>query len=131
MNKKDILLGVPQGTAANKLRKSIMFEMAKQLCLATCFRCKEQIISVNEFSIEHKEPWEQSPTPLETFLDLSNIAFSHHSCNCAAARRPTKKYASAKEARRLQAQRHRQTEGWRKTVAKRKEKRRIARLVVK
>jgi hypothetical protein len=32
-------------------------------------------------SIEHKESWMNSNTPIKKFFDLNNIAFSHKNCN--------------------------------------------------
>lgn len=73
------LLGIPHGTAANRLRKALLF---KYVCLAghdTCFNCGQKITSVNELSIEHIKPWEGISADL--FWDLDNIAFSHLKCN--------------------------------------------------
>ncbi len=122
------LLGMPQGTAAGRLRKHIMFDMAKRLGLDECFRCQKKIESVDELSIDHKLPWQGSDSPRKAFFDLNNIAFSHHSCNCAAAHRPNKIYESARERDRVQSMRHRGRNGWKETVARRREKRRLARL---
>ena len=72
-------LGMAHGTAANKLRKNILFYLAQQLDLTWCFKCGTLIESVDDFSIEHKEPWEGRDA--ELFWDLNNIAFSHLSCN--------------------------------------------------
>ena len=35
-------------------------------------------------------PWQNSETPNNLFFDLENIAFSHLSCNSAAAKNPRK-----------------------------------------
>lgn len=77
---------MPQGTAANKLRKSILFSLLKISNLNICFQCNEEIKDISELSIEHKIPWLDSENPKELFFDLNNIAFSHLSCNCASAR---------------------------------------------
>ena len=72
-------LGMPQGTANHKLRKQLLYQY---VCVANhhfCYKCGSEIESVDEFSIEHKLPWEGRDT--ELFWDLSNIAFSHHQCN--------------------------------------------------
>lgn len=84
--RKDALLGMPTGTAFHRLRKRIMFELAVAANRHACFRCGVDINSVEEFSIEHKEPWQQSATPAEAFFDMANIAFSHLGCNVAAAK---------------------------------------------
>lgn len=78
-------LGMPRGTASNRLRKMVLFDVLKRHKENVCVRCKNEIGSVEELSIEHIKPWEHEDTAL--FWDLTNIAFSHLSCNCAAARR--------------------------------------------
>lgn len=72
-------LGMPHGTAANKLRKNIMFDMCRRLNENICHKCGDEIIHVDDLSIEHKLPWEGRDANL--FWDLSNIAFSHIQCN--------------------------------------------------
>ena len=72
-------LGMPHGTAANKLRKNILFHLLVRLQENACFKCGEQILSANDLSIEHKQPWEGRDSNL--FWDLNNIAFSHLRCN--------------------------------------------------
>lgn len=52
-----------------------------------CFQCGEPIETVEDFSIEHKVPWLDSEDPVKMFFDLTNVAFSHISCNVKAARR--------------------------------------------
>lgn len=88
--KKQMQLGMPGGTANGILRKSIMFSMMVALGLNECFQCGETIENVDSLSIEHKEPWLDSDNPKERFFDLSNIAFSHLSCNVRAARKPNR-----------------------------------------
>ena len=72
-------LGMSQGAAANKLRKKILFSFVKKLKEDICFKCGKEIESVEELSIEHKQPWENRSADL--FWDLDNIAFSHMRCN--------------------------------------------------
>lgn len=88
--KKYEQLGMPQGTASGKLRKIIMFDLLKQLEKDICYRCSEKIKSVDELSIEHKEPWLDSANPVGKFFDLNNISFSHLKCNIGDARQPRK-----------------------------------------
>jgi len=85
-NKSD-QLGMPFGTAASKLRKHIMFYLAKKAGYDKCFRCGKKIESVDEFTIEHKVPWMNNNPDL--FWDMNNIAFSHNKCNTC---RPNRKY---------------------------------------
>ena len=96
--KKNRLLGMPYGTATSKLRKMLMFEMAKRLDEDTCFRCGTKIDNIDDFSIERTEAWQGSQNPYETFFDTTKIAYSHLSCNTAAGTHPHKKYANKTEA---------------------------------
>lgn len=73
-------LGMPLGTAANKLRKLIMFHLLKSLGENICYRCGQPIEVPDTLSIDHKEPWLNRDPAL--FWDLHNIAFSHVRCNC-------------------------------------------------
>jgi|SRR6478736_5691467 len=84
--KKALQLGMPSGTAANRLRKSILFSLLKKLGENFCYQCGAEIENENELSIEHKTAWLNSENPKELFFDLDNIAFSHLSCNCGAAK---------------------------------------------
>jgi hypothetical protein len=77
-------LGMSFGTAANRLRKLVLFDLAQRLGLDTCFRCSEKIKNSSEFSIDHTEGWELSENPRKNFFDLSKIAFSHLKCNVRA-----------------------------------------------
>ena len=83
--KKKRILGMPYGTAFNKLRKLLMFKLAQEAGKDICCRCGEKIETAEEFSIEHIVPWLNSDNPQENFWNLENIAFSHLKCNLAAA----------------------------------------------
>lgn len=85
--KKNRLLGEPYGTATNKLRKLLLFEMAKRLDEDSCYRCGIKIIFVDDFSIEHTVAWQGTKNPKETFFDTAKIAFSHLKCNSGAGQR--------------------------------------------
>jgi hypothetical protein len=87
--KKFEQLGEPIGTAVHKLRKSILYKFVQILELDICYRCGEKITEIDNFSIEHKIPWQNSDTPRELFYDLDNIAFSHLDCNTKARRAKT------------------------------------------
>ncbi len=84
---KNIALNMPYGTASSILRKSLLFDFSKKLSLDVCFQCNEKILTLREFSIEHKIPWLRAENPKESFFDLNNIAFSHLSCNAKAGRK--------------------------------------------
>lgn len=83
--KKSEQLGMPFGTATAKLRKMILFSLVQKLGLDCCYRCTKRIQTINDFTIDHKNPWLNNNT--ELFWDLNNIAFSHVSCNVGAARK--------------------------------------------
>lgn len=97
--KKTTQLGVPFGTAYSALRKKIMFTLVQRLGEDYCFHCTEQIENLEQFTIEHKQPWLDVDPAL--FWDMENIAFSHFRCNVANARRHTsdkiKSYQKLKE----------------------------------
>ena len=76
---KHKFLGMPYGTASNRLKKMIMFSLLKKLHKDKCFRCGKKIETIDELSIDHKKPWLYVST--ELFWDLDNIANSHTKCN--------------------------------------------------
>lgn len=76
---KSLTLGMPFGTACNRLRKNVLFRLLKKLSENVCFKCGQLIDIVDDLSIEHKLPWEGRSA--ELFWDLENIAFSHLHCN--------------------------------------------------
>ncbi len=84
-NKQVLQLGMPYGTACARLRKTILFDLVKKLNLNMCYRCKLQIATESDLSIEHKTSWYNSSNPHELFFDLNNISFSHLLCNTVAA----------------------------------------------
>ena len=77
--RKSAFLGMPHGTANNRLRKMILFHLLQKHRENICFNCSERIETVDELSIEHKQPWEG--INVELFWSLDNIAFSHLRCN--------------------------------------------------
>ena len=84
-------LGMNAGTASHRLVRDILFKFILDAG-HTCYRCKG-ILTREDFSIEHKEPWLDSSDPVKLFFDLNNIAFSHKSCNYATVRKVQKNYA--------------------------------------
>lgn len=88
---KSKLLGMPFGTASGRLRKAILFNLVQKLEEDICFRCGEKIENIDNFSIEHKEAWQKTDNPVESFFDLDNIAFSHLRCNIIAGEKKTPK----------------------------------------
>lgn len=84
--KKADQLGMPHGTASNRLRKMLLFSLLKELGRNVCYQCEHTIETVEELSIEHKKPWLDSDSPIDLFFNLENIGYSHLSCNSGAAR---------------------------------------------
>ena len=84
--KKQKQLGMPIGTASGKLKKNLLFLLVKQLDKNYCYQCGAMIETADELSIEHKTPWLDSEDPKGLYFNLDNIAFSHLTCNCGAAR---------------------------------------------
>ena len=54
--RKSAFLGMPHGTAANRLRKMVMFHLLQKHGENICFQCGEKIATADELSIEHKQP---------------------------------------------------------------------------
>ena len=79
--KKAAQLGLPIGTASSRLRKLVLFRLLQDAGRDVCYQCGERIESVEQLSIEHKDPWLDSDDPVGRFFDLDNIAFSHQKCN--------------------------------------------------
>ena len=88
-DKRALQLGMNPATASGRLVKDTLFRLAVESG-HKCFQCGEEL-ERDSFSIEHKEPWLDSDNPKGSFFDQNNIAFSHLSCNAAAARQPHQK----------------------------------------
>jgi hypothetical protein len=52
--RKSAFLGMPHGTAANRLRKMILFNLLQRHGENVCFKCSKFIETADELSIEHK-----------------------------------------------------------------------------
>jgi hypothetical protein len=100
-------LGMPFGTATGRLRKALLYDLAKKCGADVCFRCSEAIETLEEFSIEHKISWFNANDPAAAFFDLENVAFSHILCNIKAAARPWKRFENRTEQQRAVAERSR------------------------
>ncbi len=77
---KEDFLGMPWGTASNRLRRLLLFKYVK---LANgylkCWDCGKEIEDASQLSMQHKKPWLHED--LELFWDLDNVTFSHRKCN--------------------------------------------------
>ncbi len=78
-------LGIPFGTATNRLRKMVLFRLLQRLDEDVCSRCGKRIMGADDLSMEHKKPWLGKDTAL--FWDIDNVSFSHLSCNSGAPNR--------------------------------------------
>lgn len=87
--KKSMQLGMPYGTATQRLRKMVLFKLLQDIGQDVCFQCGERILTVEELSMEHKVPWLNSDDPVGLFFDVDNISFSHLSCNARASAKLT------------------------------------------
>lgn len=85
-HKKKKQLGMPIGTASNRLVKSLLFEFAQKLSLTACYRCHQPIKGPDDMSIDHKVDWLDSNDPISLFFDTTNVALSHKICNSKARR---------------------------------------------
>lgn len=94
-SEKSKQLGMSFSTASSKLRKEIMFRLVQKCGLDICYRCNEKIENVDDFSIEHKEPWLHSEEPNKLFFDMNNIAFSHTHCNYINKRQSSYEHSSS------------------------------------
>lgn len=84
--KKKSQLGMPFGTASNRLRKLVMFDLLKQLNKNFCYKCRKEIMSEKDLSIEHIINYLDSENTVGLFFDITNISFSHLKCNVGSAR---------------------------------------------
>jgi hypothetical protein len=96
-------LGMSWSTARSKLLGSLLFKLAVDAGHA-CFRCGLPL-TADTISMEHKVPWLHAANSAELFFDLSNVVFSHGSCNSKASRKPIKKWGSDAERDRMSKRR--------------------------
>jgi hypothetical protein len=85
MDKKQKQLGMNPSTASHRLVKDLLWFFIYQNDQNTCYKCGEEMTR-ETFSIEHMEPWLDSEDPLGMYFDLTNIGFSHLSCNSGGRR---------------------------------------------
>jgi len=72
---------MPYGTAEKRLRKAMIYELARQCGKHICRWCETEIPSPDDLAVVHLQDWSGDA---DLFWDLNNVAFSHVSC--AAAR---------------------------------------------
>ena len=86
-DKKSKQLGMSFGTAGARLKRLIIWSLLVELNLEHCYRC-EQLMSVDTYSIDHDINWLDND--VELFWDITNIRYSHLSCNVQASSRNDK-----------------------------------------
>lgn len=67
-----------------KLLRYVLFETIKRKNLNICYKCKQIIDTLEEFTVSHKVPWRTTRNregDKDLFWDLNNIAFEHSFCN--------------------------------------------------
>ncbi len=73
--RKAEFLGMPIGTAMNRLRKMALLRLLQRLGEDRCYRCGKKIESIDNLSIDHIKDW--LGQDLALFWDLDNVTFSH------------------------------------------------------
>lgn len=100
--KKKQKLGMSHGTAYHRLMKDIIFNFVVTTGRNVCFRCGGEMTR-DDFSIEHKEAWLNSHSPVQKYFDLNNISFSHIRCNSKEASERNRSSSDRKNEIRLRA----------------------------
>ena len=72
-NKRTEQLGMNPSTAYGRLRKELLYLYVKKAGDHYCYRCNEEIKTIDEFSVEHKDAWLDSENPVELFFSIENI----------------------------------------------------------
>jgi len=94
--KKKQQLGMHPSTASGRLVKDILFNNICKNKKNKCFRCGLKMTR-NDFSIDHKIAWLDSPNPVMMYFNLKNITFSHLSCNSSTKKSNNKKWSNNRE----------------------------------
>lgn len=88
INNKNQSLGMNHATAANRLKRDLLFYFVTKDGIV-CHHCNKPMERDN-FSIEHIVPWLYAENAVELFFDLKNITFAHLKCNILKRRIPEK-----------------------------------------
>ena len=78
------LLGESHTSMQHKLKRVILFKIARECGSDKCYKCSYPIVRPEDITIEHKISWRQGDTKekcQELFWATDNIAFSHRWCN--------------------------------------------------
>jgi len=82
-DKKKERLGMHVSVANRRLQKDMLFSLCVRLNENRCYRCGNQMTR-DDFTMDHVIPWINSVNPVKLYFDVSNVKFSHHSCNSRA-----------------------------------------------
>ena len=74
-------LGMNIAVAQRKLVRMLLFRELVLTERNICFRCKQEIETLKELSLDHIQPWRSQANPVESFFSVDNVAYSHVSCN--------------------------------------------------
>ena len=78
---KEAQLNESQGNARNKLQNLLIVDLLTKLEINNCYRCSLPL-TPESLSVDHIQQWMSAADPIESFYDMTNIAFSHQRCNC-------------------------------------------------
>lgn len=68
-----------------RLHMRFIFKMIKDLKQNFCFRCKQEIESDDELSLDHKISYINNDP--KWYFDINNIYYSHNRCNCGESQK--------------------------------------------
>lgn len=71
-------LNMPYGTASNKLRLKVIFDLLRQFDKNYCSKCSGLIVAPESLSVAHHKHWMDEDPAL--FWKTENIAFMHREC---------------------------------------------------
>lgn len=81
--KKANLLGMSPQVARTRLVRELLFAFIVETGKDVCYRCGKQL-SLEDYTLDHVENWLGASDPVTAYFDVTNIRFSHHSCNSRA-----------------------------------------------
>lgn len=79
--------------ATRVLKNEIIWDFLLKTGATLCYRCNKPLTKQN-WTIDHIIPWRNSQNPKLRFFDISNIAYSHLSCNSTANKHNYAGYAN-------------------------------------
>lgn len=77
------VLGMSSSTAYYRLLRDIIWAMIERDRIM-CHRCG-QAMTRDTYSLDHIDPWRNSPEAPRLYFDLTNVKYTHNACNLRAA----------------------------------------------